>query len=147
MLAGVIAGYPMLGIRATLLGGSFHETDATEAAYKMAASMAFREAASRGNPKLLEPMMACEVVCPEECLGSVMGDLSFRRGKVLDISTRKHLQVIQALVPMSAMFGYATDLRSCSQGRATYSMAFSHYEPVSEAMSHAIQVQAGVMVE
>ncbi len=147
MLAGVIAGYPMLGIRATLLGGSFHETDATEAAYKMAASMAFRDAVLKGSPQLLEPMMACEIVCPEECLGSVMGDLNFRRGKVLDISMRQHLQVIEALVPMSAMFGYATDLRSCSQGRATYSMVFSHYEPVSEAMSHQIRVQAGVIVE
>lgn len=146
MLGGIIAGYPAVDIKATLLNGSFHEVDSTEIAYKIAASMAYKDAAQKANPLILEPVMSCEVLCPEEYMGNVIGDLNSRRGKILNMSVKHGLQVIDAEVPLATMFGYSTQLRSLSQGRATYSMEFSHYEPVPPAISHAIKVRSGVIV-
>ncbi|HDK17356.1 MAG TPA: elongation factor G, partial [Nitrospirae bacterium] len=135
---GVLAGYPVVDIRVTLLDGSYHEVDSSEMAFKIAASMAFKDGAKKAKPVLLEPIMAIEVVTPEEYLGDVMGDLNSRRGKVRTIEQRAKVQVISAQVPLSAMFGYATDLRSKSQGRATYTMQFSHYDEVPKNISENI---------
>jgi elongation factor G len=147
MLGGVITGYPAVDIQATLLDGSFHDTDSTEIAYKIAASMAFKDAAKHAQPVLLEPMMACEIVCPEDYMGGVIGDLNSRRGRILNMSIRHNLQVIKSEVPLATMFGYSTALRSQSQGRATYSMEFSHYEPVPPNVAHDILVRAGVIIQ
>lgn len=146
MLGGIITGYPAVDIHATLLDGSFHDVDSSEIAYKIAASMAFKDAAKAGQPVLLEPMMSCEVVCPEEYMGGVIGDLNARRGKILNMSVRHNLQVIKSEVPLATMFGYSTALRSQSQGRATFSMEFSHYEPVPPNVAHEILVRAGVII-
>ncbi len=145
MLGGIIAGYQVVDIRATLLDGSFHDTDSTEVAYKIAASMAFKDAARMGNPLILEPIMACEIVCPDEYMGGVIGDLNSRRGKILNMSTRHGLQVIKAEVPLSTMFGYSTALRSSSQGRATFSMEFASYEPVTSQIAEEIKIRSGVI--
>jgi elongation factor G len=145
MLGGIIAGYPAADIRATLLGGSFSETDSTEVAYKIAASMAFKDAARAGQPVILEPLMSCEIVCPEEYMGGVIGDLNSRRGKILNMTTRHGQQVIKAEVPLSTMFGYSTALRSSSQGRATFTMEFSSYEPVPPQLAEEIKIRAGVV--
>jgi len=144
MLGGILAGYPAVDIRATLLDGSFHDVDSTEVAYKIAASIAFKEAALRAGPQFLEPMMACEVVCPDEYLGAVIGDLNSRRGKIFSMAMRHGLQVIKSEVPLSTMFGYSTQLRSLSQGRATYSMEFAHYEPVPSHVGEAIKIKLGI---
>ena len=146
MLGGIIAGYPAVDIRATLLDGSFHEIDSTEVAFKIAASMAFKEAALASNPLILEPVMSAEVVCPEDYMGGVIGDLSSRRGKILNMTTRHGQQVIKAEVPLSTMFGYSTALRSSSQGRATYTMEFSRYEPVPPAIAEEIKIRSGVIL-
>jgi elongation factor G len=146
MLGGIITGYPAVDIHATLLDGSFHEVDSSEIAYKIAASMAFKEAAMKAGPVILEPIMSAEVVCPEEYMGGVIGDLNGRRGKILNMSMRHNLQVIKAEVPLATMFGYSTALRSSSQGRATYSMEFSHYEPVPPQVAEEIKIRAGVII-
>jgi elongation factor G len=129
---GVLAGYPMVDIRATLLDGKYHEVDSSEIAFKIAGSMAFKEAAGKANPVLLEPVMEVEVVTPQEFMGEVIGDLNSRRGKILDMENRGNAQVIEARVPLATMFGYATRLRSITQGRATYTMQFAVYEPVPQ---------------
>ncbi|MFL5815627.1 MAG: elongation factor G [Bdellovibrionia bacterium] len=146
MLGGIIAGYPAVDIKATLLDGSFHDVDSTEIAYKIAASMAFREAALQADPIILEPMMSCEIVCPDDYMGGIIGDLNSRRGKILNMSPRHGMQVIKAQVPLAAMFGYSTALRSSSQGRATYSMEFSHYEPVPPNIAEEIKIKSGVII-
>jgi elongation factor G len=128
---GVLAGYPVVDVRVELIDGSFHEIDSNELAFKMAASLAVREAVSNARPVLLEPMMKVEIVLPEEYLGDVLGDLNSRGGKIGGIVPRKDAQVIGATVPLYEMFGYATKLRSLTQGRAIYTMQFSHYEQVS----------------
>lgn len=138
MERGVIAGYPVVDVRATLYDGSYHEVDSSEMAFKIAASMAFKEAASKAQPVLLEPIMSVEVVTPEEYMGDVIGDLNARRGKVQGMEKRGNSQVIRALVPLAEMFGYATDLRSKTQGRATYTMQFSHYEEVPKNIAESI---------
>jgi len=145
MLGGVIAGYPLVDIKATLLDGSFHDTDSTEIAFKIAATMAFKDAALKASPVILEPMMSCEVVCPDDYMGGVIGDLNSRRGKILNITTRHGMQVIKAEVPLAKMVGYSTSLRSSSQGRATYAMEFGHYEPVPPQVSDEIKTRAGVI--
>ncbi|MGB4477228.1 MAG: elongation factor G, partial [Bacillota bacterium] len=122
MTTGVISGYPMLGIRAILYDGSYHEVDSSELAFKMAAAMALRDGCKRAEPVLLEPVMSVDVVVPEEYLGDVMADITARRGRVLGMEQRANSRVVHAIVPLSEMFGYATDLRSATQGRATYSM-------------------------
>ncbi len=130
MESGVLAGYPMIDVKATLIDGSFHDVDSSEMAFKVAGSMALKDAAKRGNPVLLEPIMDVEVVTPEEYLGDVMGDLTSRRGKIGGMLQRTAAHVIGASVPLSEMFGYSIVLRSLSQGRAVYTMQFSHYDEV-----------------
>ncbi len=127
---GVLAGYPMVDIQATLVGGSFHEVDSSEIAFKIAGAMAFRSAAEKGKPVLLEPFMKIEITVPEEYLGDVIGDFNARRGRIEATELRGNTQVLRGVVPLSAMFGYATDLRSMTQGRGSYVMQYSHYEQV-----------------
>ena len=135
---GALAGYPMVDVKVTLFDGSYHDVDSSEIAFKIAGSMAFKEAARKASPVLLEPIMSVEVVVPEDFMGDVIGDLNSRRGKVLGMDTRPAAQAIDARVPLAQMFGYATDLRSMTQGRATYTMQFSHYEPVPANVAEGI---------
>src|SRR3982750_1660317 len=130
MSDGVKAGYPMVDVRVTLVDGKYHDTDSSEIAFKVAGSLAFKEAARRAKPVLLEPVFAVEVVTPEEFMGDVIGDLNRRRGRVEGMEPRGNAQVVRAHVPLSEMFGYATDVRSMTQGRATYTMQFDRYEEV-----------------
>ncbi|MEX1140521.1 MAG: elongation factor G [Bacteroidota bacterium] len=138
MRNGVLAGYPVEDVKVKLFDGSFHAVDSSEMAFKIAGSMAFKEAARRAGPIILEPIMAVEVVTPEEYLGDVMGDLNSRRGKIEGMTPRKDAQVVKAMVPLAEMFGYATQLRSMTQGRALYTMQFSHYEPTPKSISEQI---------
>ncbi|MGI8317258.1 elongation factor G [Halobacillus mangrovi] len=135
---GVLAGYPMVDIKATLYDGSYHDVDSNEMAFKVAASMALKEAKNKCKPVLLEPMMKVEVVIPEEYMGDIMGDVTSRRGRVEGMETRGTAQVVKAFVPLSEMFGYATALRSNTQGRGTYTMHFDHYEEVPKSISEEI---------
>jgi elongation factor G len=138
MEAGVLAGYPMVDLRVELVDGSYHEVDSSEMAFKIAGSMALKEGARRAEPVLLEPIMDVEVVTPGDYMGDVMGDLSSRRGKIGGMTQRADAQVIGASVPLSEMFGYSTTLRSLTQGRAVYSMQFSHYEEVPRSKAEEI---------
>lgn len=138
MKNGVLAGYPVEDIKVRLFDGSFHDVDSSEMAFKIAGSMAFKEGARKANPVLLEPIMEVEVVTPEEYMGDVMGDLSSRRGRIEGMSQRSDAQVIKALVPLSEMFGYATTMRSMTQGRAIYTMQFSHYDEAPKSVSEQI---------
>jgi elongation factor G len=138
LTSGVLAGYPMVDVRVTLTFGSFHEVDSSEMAFKIAGSLAVKKAAHLASPVLLEPIMAVEVVTPEDYMGDVIGDLSARRGKVEGMDQRGASQVIRALVPLAEMFGYATDLRSRTQGRATYTMQFDSYQEVPDSVSKEI---------
>jgi len=135
---GVLAGYPVVDVKVELTDGSYHDVDSSEMAFKIAGSMAFKEAARRAKPILLEPIMDVEVVSPAEYVGDVMGDLSSRRGKIGGMTQRASAQVITATVPLSEMFGYSTTLRSMSQGRAVYTMQFAHYEEVPKAKADEI---------
>ena len=135
---GVLAGYPMVDVKVELVYGSYHEVDSSEMAFKIAGSMAFKEAAKRAGPVLLEPMMNVEVVVPDAYMGDVLGDLSARRGKIGGMTQRGEAQVIAATVPLAEMFGYSTKLRSMSQGRAVYSMEFAHYEEVPKSKAEEI---------
>ena len=135
MQGGVLAGYPLVDVRVRLTFGSYHDVDSSEMAFKIAGSMAFKEAARRAKPQLLEPVASVEVVTAEEYMGDVIGDLSSRRGKIGGMEQRGNSQVINATVPIAEMFGYATDLRSRTQGRATYTMQFDSYQPVPESIS------------
>jgi len=135
---GVLAGYPLVDVRATLTFGSYHDVDSSEMAFKIAGSMALKKAARQASPALLEPIMAVEVVMPDEYMGDVIGDLSSRRGKVEGMEQRGNSQVVRAQVPLAEMFGYATDLRSRTQGRATYTMQFHSYQEVPESVSKEI---------
>ena len=138
MSTGVLAGYPMVDIKVTLVDGSYHEVDSSDMAFKIAGSLAFKNAAQKAKPVLLEPMMAVEVVTPADFMGDVMGDISSRRGHIDGMEPRGNAQVINATVPLSTMFGYATDLRSATQGRATYTMQFKHYAEVPAAIAQEI---------
>ncbi|HXT17909.1 MAG TPA: elongation factor G [Gemmatimonadaceae bacterium] len=135
---GVLAGYPMVDVKVELVYGSYHEVDSSEMAFKIAGSMAFKEAAKRAHPVILEPMMNVEVVTPDAFMGDVLGDLSARRGKIGGMTQRGEAQVIAATVPLAEMFGYSTKLRSMSQGRAVYSMEFAHYEEVPKSKAEEI---------
>jgi elongation factor G len=135
---GVLAGYPMVDVKVELVYGSYHEVDSSEMAFKIAGSMAFKEAAKRASPVLLEPMMNVEVVVPEAYMGDVLGDLSARRGKIGGMTQRGEAQVIASTVPLAEMFGYSTKLRSMSQGRAVYTMEFAHYEEVPKSKAEEI---------
>jgi elongation factor G len=141
---GVLAGYPIVDVRSTLTDGSFHEVDSSEMAFKIAGSMAFKAAAEKGKPVLLEPMMKVEVVTPDQYMGDVIGDLNARRGRISAMEQRGALRIIGAEVPLSEMFGYATALRSNTQGRATYTMEFSHYEEVPNNIAETLVARAGV---
>jgi elongation factor G len=138
MAGGVLAGYPLVDLRVRLTDGSYHEVDSSEMSFKIAGSMALKEAARRAGLVLLEPVMDVEVTTPEDYLGDVIGDLTSRRGRIGEMGTRGNTQIVSAQVPLSEMFGYATDLRSKTQGRATYTMQFSGYEQVPESLANEI---------
>jgi elongation factor G len=138
MKNGVLAGYPVEDVKVRLFDGSFHDVDSSEMAFKVAGSIAFKEAARKASPVLLEPIMAVEVVTPEEYMGDVIGDLNSRRGKIAGMTPRKDAQVVKAAVPLSEMFGYSTTLRSMTQGRAIYSMEISHYDEVPRSVADQI---------
>jgi elongation factor G len=140
---GVIANYPMVDVKVSAVDGSYHEVDSNEMAFKVAASQTAKAALRKAGPQLLEPMMEVEVVTPDDFLGDVMGDLNSRRGQVEGMEPRGNGQVVRAKVPLAEMFGYATDLRSMTQGRATYSMQFSHYQAVPRDIGTGIAAKAG----
>jgi elongation factor G len=135
---GILAGYPMVDVKVTLIDGSFHEVDSSEMAFKIAASMGFKEGAKRASPILLEPLMSLEIITPEEFMGQVVSDLNARRGRTTKVEYRGGTSVIVGEVPLANMFGYATDVRSLTQGRATFTMQFSHYSPVPSSVSEEI---------
>ncbi len=139
---GVLAGYPVVDVKVTLLDGSFHEVDSSELAFKIAGSIGFKEGVKRAQPVLLEPIMAVEVIVPEDFIGEVSGDLGSRRGKITNLETQNRAQRMEAKVPLAEMFGYATQLRSNTQGRATFSMQFDHYERVPVAIAEEAIAQA-----
>ena len=134
----MLAGYPLQGVRATLFDGSYHDVDSSEVAFKVAASMALREAALNASPVLLEPVMKVEVVTPEEHYGDIIGDLNRRRGVVLGMEEVPAGKAVKAEVPLSEMFGYATDMRSATQGRASFSMEFEKYREVPDNVAEAL---------
>jgi elongation factor G len=138
MESGILAGYPVVDVRVELVDGSYHDVDSSEMAFKIAGSMAFKAAMERAKPKLLEPVMSVEVVTPEDYLGDVMGDLNSRRGRVEGLEPRGNAQAVRARVPLATMFGYATDLRSMSQGRATFTMQFDRYEEAPQTIAGEI---------
>jgi elongation factor G len=137
----VIAGYPVVDVKVKLYDGSYHDVDSDEVSFKAAGSIAFNNGAKKAKPVLLEPVMKVEVTTPEEYLGDVMGDLNSRRGHIEGFAPRKDAQVIKATVPLSEMFGYATNLRSNTQGRAIYTMQFSHYAQVPKEISDKLSEQ------
>jgi elongation factor G len=136
--SGVLAGFPVVDVKVTLIDGSYHEVDSSEMAFKIAGSMGFKEGCQKAGPILLEPIMSVEVVVPEEYMGEVIGDLNSRRGRIMGMDSRAGAQVVSSMVPLANMFGYSTDLRSATQGRATYAMTFDHYEPVPKSVSDDI---------
>jgi elongation factor G len=142
MQTGVVAGYPMVDIRVRLEDGSYHEVDSSEMAFKIAGSMAFKEACHKAKPRLLEPIFDVEVVVPDEYMGDIIGDLSSRRGRIGGMFQRGTARVIAASVPLAEMFGYATRMRSISQGRAVYSMQFSRYETLPQSVAEEIVAKA-----
>ena len=135
---GVVAGYPMVDIKVTVFDGSYHDVDSSEMAFKIAGSMGFKAGAAKAQPALLEPYMKVEVIVPEDYMGDVIGDLNSRRGRIEGMEARAGAQSIRAFVPLAEMFGYATDLRSRTQGRGNYSMEFDHYEDVPKNIAEAI---------
>ena len=142
MGSGVLAGYPVVDVKIELIDGSYHDVDSSERAFKIAGSMAFKEAMKRAKPKILEPVMAVEVTTPEDYLGDVMGNLNSRRGRIENMAPVGNAQVIKASVPLSEMFGYATDLRSMTQGRADFTMQFDRYEEVPSSIASEITEQS-----
>ena len=142
METGVLAGYPMVDLKVTLIDGAYHDVDSSELAFKIAGSMAFKEAARKAKPVLLEPMMAVEVTTPEDFMGDVIGDLNSRRGQIQAMEERMGARVVKALVPLSEMFGYVGDLRSKTQGRASYSMQFDSYAQVPNNVAEEIIAKA-----
>jgi len=138
MQNGVLAGYPMVDIKVALVDGSYHDVDSSEMAFKVAASMGFRKGCEQCQPVILEPIMKVEVVTPEDYMGDIVGDLNRRRGKIQGMNDRGIAKVVDAEVPLSEMFGYSTNLRSMSQGRATYTMQFVHYEEVPRNITEEI---------
>jgi elongation factor G len=134
----VLAGYPIVDVRAILTDGKYHDVDSSEMAFKIAGSMAFKEALRKAKPALLEPIMSVEVTTPDEYMGDVIGDLNSRRGRVGGMDQRGNSQIVRAHVPLSEMFGYSTDLRSRTQGRATYSMQFDSYQQTPASVQEEI---------
>jgi elongation factor G len=139
---GVLAGYEVKDVKITLIDGSYHEVDSSEMAFKIAGSMGFKAACKKASPALLEPMMKVEVVLPKDYAGTVNGDLNSRRGRIEGMEERPGTQIVTALVPLSSMFGYSTDLRSRTQGRATYTMHFDHYEEVPRNIAEELIAKA-----
>jgi elongation factor G len=135
---GVVAGYPLIDLKATLVDGSYHDVDSSEMAFKIAGSMALKAAANKAKPVLLEPMMKVEVEVPEDFIGNVIGDLNSRRGQIEGQGTEQGIAKVTAKVPLAQMFGYATDIRSKTQGRGIFTMEFSHYEEVPRSVAEAI---------
>jgi elongation factor G len=135
---GILAGYPVIDLKATLVDGSFHDVDSSEMAFKIAGSMAIKTAVMKATPVLLEPMMKVEVEVPEDFIGNVIGDLNSRRGQIEGQGTEQGLAKVSAKVPLAEMFGYATDIRSKTQGRGIFSMEFSHYEETPRNVAEAI---------
>jgi elongation factor G len=135
---GVLAGFPIINAKATVFDGSYHEVDSNEAAFKMAGSMAFQEAVRKAQPMLLEPVMKVEVVTPEDFMGTVVGDLNSRRGQIQEMGDRGNVKTVRAMVPLAEMFGYATNVRSLTQGRASYSMEFGEYQEVPRNVAEQI---------
>ena len=144
LLNGVVAGYPVVDVKVALVDGSYHEVDSSEMAFKIAGSIGFKEAAAKADPVLLEPIMRLEVTTPEEFLGDVIGDMNSRRGRIEGMEHRGNTQVVRGYVPLGEMFGYATDLRSLTQGRAQYSMHFGRYEQVPANLAQEIKEKAGL---
>jgi elongation factor G len=142
LLTGGEAGFPLVDLKARLVDGSYHEVDSSEMAFKIAGSLALKEAVRRGRNVILEPIMEVEVTTPDEFMGEVIGDLNSRRGHIQGMEMRAGAQVVKAFVPLAAMFGYATDLRSATQGRATYSMQFDHYAPLPTAIAQEMIAKA-----
>ena len=142
MTSGVLAGYPMVDLKVEVFDGSYHDVDSSEMAFKIAGSMGFKDGAAKAGPVLLEPIMKVEVVTPDDYMGDVIGDLNSRRGKIQAMNPRSGVQVIEAVVPLAEMFGYATDLRSKTQGRATYTMQFAHYAQVPTNIAETIVTKA-----
>jgi len=142
MERGVLCGNKVVDVGVTLLDGSFHQVDSSEMAFKICASIAFKEACSKASPVLLEPVMEVEVVTPEDFMGDVIGNLNSKRGKIKDLNDRSGAKVIRAEVPLSGMFGYSTDLRSATQGRATFTMEFSKYEQIPSAIAEELIAKA-----
>ena len=138
MSHGILCGFSVVDVRVTLKDGSYHEVDSSEMAFKICASIAFQEACKKASPVLLEPVMEVEVVTPEEFMGDVIGNLSSKRGKVKELSDRAGAKVIRAEAPLAGMFGYSTDLRSATQGRANYSMEFSKYDVVPSSIAEEL---------
>jgi len=138
MNKGILAGYPMVDMSCALYDGSFHEVDSSEIAFKIAGSIALQQAAKKAKPILLEPVMKLEVISPADFFGDVIGDLSARRGKIEETKDRLNLKVIDVKVPLSEMFGYATSLRSLTEGRGTFTMEFDHYEEVPQNIAQEI---------
>ncbi len=139
---GILAGYPVVDVKARLVFGSYHDVDSNEMAFKVAASMAVKQLKDQAKAVILEPMMRVEVVIPEEYMGDIMGDVTSRRGRVEGMEARGNAQVVKAMIPLSEMFGYATSLRSRTQGRGTYSMHFDHYEEVPKSIAEEIVKKA-----
>lgn len=137
-LSGMLGGYEVVDFRATLVDGSYHDVDSSELAFKIAGSMAFKEALKKAEEVLLEPVMRVEVVVPDEYMGDVIGDINSRRGRIEQLETRDNAQIIDSIIPLSEMFGYATDLRSRTQGRGVFSMQFSHYEDVPKSIAEKV---------
>lgn len=136
--SGILAGYPLIDVKATLIDGSYHDVDSNEMAFKIAGSMAIKNAVTKASPVLLEPMMKVEVEVPEDFMGNVIGDLNSRRGQIEGQETDDGLTKVTAKVPLASMFGYATDIRSKTQGRGIFSMEFSHYEEVPRSVAEEI---------
>lgn len=138
METGTLAGFPVVDVKVSLIDGSYHDVDSSEMAFKIAGSMGFKDGCAKANPVLLEPIMSVEVVVPEEHMGDVIGNLNSRRGRIMGMESRAGAQVVTSMVPLASMFGYATDLRSATQGRATYTMTFDHYEQVPKSVAEEI---------
>ena len=136
--SGILAGYPVIDFKATLVDGSYHDVDSSEMAFKISGSMAFKEGCKKGKSVILEPIMKVEITVPEEYMGDVIGDINSRRGRMEGLESRAGSQIIRGFIPLSEMFGYATDLRSKTQGRRTYAMEPSHYEEVPNTILEAI---------
>src|SRR4029077_11588949 len=136
--SGVVAGFPVVDVKVTLVDGSYHDVDSSEQAFSIAGSIGFKDGMRRAKPVLLEPIMRVDVAMPEEFMGDVMGDLTGRRGHILGMEGRATSQIVRAEVPLSSMFGSATELRSMTQGRASYSMEFHHYQPLPQSLAEEI---------